>query len=326
MRYAHNPILSPEDLCPSQPSMQIECLLNPGVFRYDGKVWMLVRVAERPAQAEGEISFPVLDAQNRVTVMRVPAASPELDLSDPRVINYKGEDFLTTMSHLRLVSSTDGIRFREEAGYPPLTGSDRYEAYGIEDCRVTQIGTQYYLTYTAVSANGVAVRMRSTSDWRRFTDYGLVLPPHNKDCTLFDEKVGDLYYMLHRPSSPEIGGNYIWIAQSPDLRHWGNHRCVARTRKGMWDSARIGAGCAPIRTGEGWLMIYHGADASHRYCLGAMLLDAPTRRRCWRAAARPSWSLRNSTNWKASSGMSSSPTATWSMATASPCTTGLRTR
>lgn len=57
MRYAHNPILSPEDLCPSQPSMQIECLLNPGVFRYDGKVWMLVRVAERPAQAEGEISF-----------------------------------------------------------------------------------------------------------------------------------------------------------------------------------------------------------------------------------------------------------------------------
>lgn len=113
-----------------------------------------------------------------------------------------------------------------------MTGSDRYEAYGIEDCRVTQIGTQYYLTYTAVSANGVAVRMRSTSDWRRFTDYGLVLPPHNKDCTLFDEKVGDLYYMLHRPSSPEIGGNYIWIAQSPDLRHWGNHRCVARTRKG----------------------------------------------------------------------------------------------
>ena len=68
------------------------------------------------------------------------------------------------MSHLRPVSSTDGIRFREEAGYPPLTGSDRYEAYGIEDCRVTQIGTQYYLTYTAVSANGVAVRMRSTSE------------------------------------------------------------------------------------------------------------------------------------------------------------------
>ena len=116
--------------------------------------------------------------------------------------------------------------------------------------------------------------MRSTSDWRRFTDYGLVLPPHNKDCALFEQKIGNLYYMLHRPSSPEIGGNYIWIAQSPDLYHWGNHKCVARTRKGLWDSARIGAGCSPIPTDEGWLMIYHGADAANRYCLGAMLLDA----------------------------------------------------
>ena len=52
--------------------MQIECLLNPGVFRYDGKVWMLVRVAERPAQAEGEVSFPLLDAQNRVRDRRLP--------------------------------------------------------------------------------------------------------------------------------------------------------------------------------------------------------------------------------------------------------------
>lgn len=272
-RCSLNPILSPEDLLPSGESMKIECLLNPGVFRFDGKTWMLLRVAERPQQQQGEISFPVLDDQNRVTVMRVPTASPELDLTDPRVINYKGNDFLTTMSHLRLVSSTDGIHFREEPGYAPLFGSDCYEAYGVEDCRVAKIGDTYFLTYTAVSANGVAVRMRSTTDWHRFEDYGLVLPPHNKDCALFEEQITDLYYMLHRPSSPEIGGNYIWLAQSPDLRHWGNHKCIARTRKGMWDSARLGAGCSPVRTDEGWLVIYHGADASHRYCLGALLLD-----------------------------------------------------
>ena len=41
----------------------------------------------------------------------------------------------------------------------------------------------------------------------------------------------------------------------------------------MWDSARVGAGAAPIRTPEGWLEIYHGADERHRYCLGALLLD-----------------------------------------------------
>ncbi|MCC6727365.1 MAG: glycosidase, partial [Saprospiraceae bacterium] len=38
-------------------------------------------------------------------------------------------------------------------------------------------------------------------------------------------------------------------------------------------SARVGAGAAPIRTPEGWLEIYHGADHHDRYCLGAILLD-----------------------------------------------------
>jgi predicted GH43/DUF377 family glycosyl hydrolase len=41
----------------------------------------------------------------------------------------------------------------------------------------------------------------------------------------------------------------------------------------MWDSARVGAGAAPIRTDQGWLEIYHGANKENRYCLGAMLLD-----------------------------------------------------
>jgi predicted GH43/DUF377 family glycosyl hydrolase len=100
-----------------------------------------------------------------------------------------------------------------------------------------------------------------------------MLPAHNKDCALFEEKIGGMHYALHRPSSPELGGNYIWLAESPDLIHWGNHRCIALTRPGMWDSARIGAGAAPIRTDRGWLEIYHGATREHRYCLGALLLD-----------------------------------------------------
>jgi predicted GH43/DUF377 family glycosyl hydrolase len=51
----------------------------------------------------------------------------------------------------------------------------------------------------------------------------------------------------------------------------------------MWDSARIGAGAAPIRTAEGWLEIYHGANSENRYCLGALLLDL---REPWKVLAR----------------------------------------
>ena len=253
--------------------MKVECILNPGAFRFEGKVFLILRVAERPVQKPGEISFPYLSSNGDIEIMRIPENDPGLDLSDQRVINWNGEDYLTTMSHLRLVSSEDGVHFKEDPSFPPLFPEGQYESYGIEDCRVAFLEGRWYLTFTAVSSNGVAVGMRSTTDWRTFTNHGLILPPHNKDCALFEEKIRGKYMILHRPSSPEIGGNYIWIAESTDLVHWGHHRCLAKTRKGRWDSARVGAGCSPIRTPEGWLMIYHGADESHRYCLGAMLLD-----------------------------------------------------
>jgi beta-1,2-mannobiose phosphorylase / 1,2-beta-oligomannan phosphorylase len=107
----------------------------------------------------------------------------------------------------------------------------------------------------------------------------MIFSPHNKDCALFEQKINGKFYCLHRPSSTEIGGNYIWLAQSPDDIHWGNHKCLIKTRPGLWDSSRVGAGAAPIRTEKGWLEIYHGANEAHQYCLDAFLmaLDDPSK-------------------------------------------------
>jgi predicted GH43/DUF377 family glycosyl hydrolase len=131
----------------------------------------------------------------------------------------------------------------------------------------------YFLTFTEVSPVAVGVGLIETHDFITFDRKGMIFPPHNKDCALFEEKINGLYYALHRPSSPELGGNYIWLAQSPDRIHWGNHQCIAITRPNQWDCTRIGAGAPPIKTKEGWLEIYHGANEQHRYCLGALLLD-----------------------------------------------------
>lgn len=282
-RFDANPLLSPGDILPSLAGMKVECLLNPGVFRFAGKTWLLLRVAERPEQKSGKTSFPILDDNGAIQILEFENSDPKLNLADPRVINYDGNDYLTTMSHLRLVSSTDGIHFQEDSAYPAMFGHGDLESYGIEDCRVSQIGETYYLTYTQVSPHGVGVGLRSTSDWHAIREHGMIIPPHNKDCAIFDEQIDGKYYALHRPSSQFLGGNYIWLAESPDLVHWGQHRCLAHSRPGMWDSARVGAGAAPIRTSEGWLEIYHGADANHRYCLGALLLDLD---QPWKVLAR----------------------------------------
>lgn len=272
-RFDRNPLLKPSDIRPSTKGMEVTCLLNPGAFRFENKIWLLLRVAERPAQKPGKTSFPVLDARNGLKILEFDNADSKLDRSDPRVITYDGRDYLTTMSHLRLVSSDDGIHFSEPEKARPIFGEGELETFGIEDCRVTAIDGTYYLTYTQVSEHGVGVGMRSTRDWQSFQMHGMIFSPHNKDCALFQEKIGGRYYALHRPSSPELGGNYIWIAESPDLEHWGNHRCIAHTREGRWDSARVGAGASPIKTSRGWLQIYHGANEENRYCLGALLLD-----------------------------------------------------
>jgi beta-1,2-mannobiose phosphorylase / 1,2-beta-oligomannan phosphorylase len=272
-RFKQNPLLTPQDIKPSREGMTVQCLLNPGVFRFDKKTWLLIRVAERPEQAEGYVNIAVYGDSGELEILQFSKTDPHLDFTDPRLLRYKGNDYPTTLSHLRLMCSEDGKRFYEPENYNPIFGKSELEAYGIEDCRVAEINGVYHLTYTMVSSYGVGVGLILTRDWKRFDRKGMVLPPHNKDCAIFEEKIRDKYYALHRPSSPQLGGNYIWVAESPDGIHWGRHKCVATTRQNMWDSARIGAGCSPIQTPHGWLAIYHGADEQHRYCLGALLLD-----------------------------------------------------
>lgn len=272
-RFRENPILSPSDIPASTNGLEITCLLNPGVFEFQEKIWMIVRVAERPKQKKDFISFPILKEDKTIQIIVISKNDHELSASDARVINYKGSDYLTTLSHLRLLCSDDGRHFYEPEDYPMLMGEGILESFGIEDCRVTLLEGTYYLTFTSVSENGVGVGLRTTTDWKNFQNHGMIIPPHNKDCAIFDEKINGLFYALHRPSSVEIGGNYIWLTSSPDGIHWGNHKCLLKVRKGLWDSKRVGAGASPIKTEKGWLAIYHGANEAHQYCLGAFLMD-----------------------------------------------------
>jgi predicted GH43/DUF377 family glycosyl hydrolase len=278
-RFESNPIITPQQVKPSVDGAEVECLLNPGTFTFEGKVYLLMRVAERMKQRDGYLSTLIVDPEDPdnehgVRVVEFALDDPKLNYEDTRVFSYDGKTYLTTLSHLRLAQSEDGIHFTVH-DKPLLLGQGRYEGFGIEDCRVVQLGNTYHLTYTAVSELGPAVAMQSTKDWKVFTKNGLILPPPNKDCAIFEQQVGGLYWCLHRPIVEMDSWNelHIWLASSPDLKHWGNHRCIAQTRPGKWDGQRIGAGASPIKTEKGWLEIYHGADETSRYCLGALLLD-----------------------------------------------------
>jgi predicted GH43/DUF377 family glycosyl hydrolase len=152
--------------------------------------------------------------------------------------------------------------------------SNVYEMYGIEDPRITEIEGAYYINYSACSTiGGVTTCLAVTKDFKNFEKKGVIFTPDNKDVAIFPEKINGKYYALNRPISAEYKLKDMWIAESPDLVCWGNHKFLMSTREGFWDNGRIGCSAVPFRTEKGWLEIYHGASKENRYCLGAVLLD-----------------------------------------------------
>lgn len=267
---------------PSSPDLKVVGVFNPAAARHNGETILLLRVAEAPREVPAtEVAAPVYDANTgTIGLKRWSRDTKGLDLRDPRMIGLEGKEWLTSISHLRVARSRDGVNFTV-ASTPALAAATRYEAYGVEDPRITDIDGTSWINYTAVSSYGIATALASTRDFRVFERHGIIFPPDNRDVTIFPEKIGGQFAALHRPM-PSGGGlakPTIWVARSPDMRSWGQHEFVAAARDGMWDDAKIGGGAVPCRVQAGgrsaWLAIYHGVTASPMaYALGALLLDA----------------------------------------------------
>jgi predicted GH43/DUF377 family glycosyl hydrolase len=179
----------------------------------------------------------------------------------------------------------------------------------VEDARLTEIEGELFMTYvitpTPFPPGGARVRLgipkrelaitriglaRVSHDFKRFERLGIITPydADERDTVLFPGRIGGRYAALHRPSN-WIGPDYgcgrpgIWFACLDDLpgRMYG-HKLVMAPQE-PWESYKIGPGAPPIKTKEGWLLIYHGVDGDRVYRAGAALLDPEEP---WRVIAR----------------------------------------
>src|SRR5579885_1197261 len=188
------------------------------------------------------------------------------------------------ISHLTVARSKDGVRGWRIDGAPTLAPDPQHypeELWGIEDPRITYLEElgPWAIAYTAYSPGGPLVSLATTSNFRAFERMGPVMPPEDKDAALFPTRFKGRWAMLHRPVSAmaAAAGAHIWISWSPDLRHWGDHRILIPARRGgWWDAGKIGLSPPPLRTPEGWLILYHGVRMTASgalYRLGLALLD-----------------------------------------------------
>jgi predicted GH43/DUF377 family glycosyl hydrolase len=289
VRHPDNPLIIPAMVTPSRPGYLVKGVFNPGAAVYKDSVVLLARTAEACASRPGFVSVPYyrFEAGKGIPeILEKPEDDPELTLKDTRGVVYRSRDYLSTVSHLRLARSTDGVHFTVEPA-PFMAPHDTTESYGVEDARITRIGAHYYITYTAVSEDGWATALAVTDDFVHVRRKGIIFPPLTKNTVIFPEKIRGGYYALTRPHNSGFGRPSIWLSRSPDLLHWGEHQCVLRPRNLDAEAEKIGPGPPPIKTGEGWLIIYHAKGGDGTYSLFPALLDPGDPSRVLRRSKRP---------------------------------------
>ncbi|MDK2931974.1 MAG: beta,4-mannooligosaccharide/beta,4-mannosyl-N-acetylglucosamine phosphorylase [Bacillota bacterium] len=208
---------------------------------------------------------------------------------NPGAVQFDGETLLLVrvedlrgFSHLTIARSRDGKKGWRIDPEPTLIPDERYqeEQWGLEDPRIVWLEDreEYAITYVSFSKGGPVVSLMTTRDFLSFRRFGALLPPEDKDASLFPCQFNGRYALIHRPIIR--GEAHIWLSLSPDLVHWGHHRILIPVRPGWWDCHRVGLGPPPIKTDEGWLVIYHGvrltaSGALYRVGLALLDLDEP---------------------------------------------------
>jgi beta-1,4-mannooligosaccharide/beta-1,4-mannosyl-N-acetylglucosamine phosphorylase len=164
----------------------------------------------------------------------------------------------------------DPIEWVDEKGNPNQTSY----AY---DPRLVKIEDTYYIVWCD-DMHGASIGLGKTNDFKTFIRMSNPLMPYNRNGVLFPRKVNGKYLLFSRPSdSGHTPFGNIYLSESPDLIHWGNHQWVMGSGgKGWWQGTKIGAGPIPIETKEGWLLFYHGVSLTCNgfvYSFGAAILD-----------------------------------------------------
>lgn len=213
---------------------------------------------------------------------------------------------------LGLATSKDGFcfeRFSNEPVFGPST--DGPDSGCVEDPRIVKFDTEFYITYAyrafapgqywnfahdeillpkcgedapaAISKNLGNTGLAVTTDFKEFKRLGRLTSPvlDDRDVILFPEKIQDKYVMLHRPKQ-FVGETYgvdfpsIWLKFSDDLLDWEakESHLLLSGRKNTWEE-KIGGSTPPLKTDQGWLVLYHGVEHGGLgyYRVGALLLD-----------------------------------------------------
>jgi predicted GH43/DUF377 family glycosyl hydrolase len=261
-RFDGNPILEPKP----EHWWESKATFNPGALYEAGKVHLVYR-------AIGDSDVSVLGYASSVDGFHI-----DERLHEPIYVPRESFEGAGLIYPVPIYPQRTYVPIEEEDGYVSGGGWG-----GCEDPRLTKIDDRVFMTYVAfdgyspprVALTSIHINDFLAKNWQ-WKKTVLISPPGvvDKNACILPEKIGSKYVIFHR-IFPNILIDFV-----DDLDFDGTTRFLKgefriRPRVSYWDSRKVGAGALPIKTKDGWLLIYHsvGERDPGRYKIGAMLLD-----------------------------------------------------
>lgn len=207
------------------------------------------------------------------------------------------------VSRLGYAKSSDGVSIDERSTYPVFFIEQpraigmpmRYDPImypsggswgGCEDPRLVRVDDRIYLSFNAFDGwDFIRIGLTSIKEsdfiagrwnWKK----PVLISPNgqiHKNWLIFPEKINGKFAIIHS-ISPEVLVDYRDSLEAIGTTEPAIESPVGpRTakREDSWDWMLRGAGCPPIKTDKGWLVLYHAVEKheTHKYKIGVLLLD-----------------------------------------------------
>ena len=257
-------------------SFEDEGVFNPAIYQDKNEVHMFYRAVRKGNFSS--IGYCKLDGPlNVIERSEKPVLYPEKSyefkgVEDPRITKIEDTFYLTYAAYDGInvfgafATSKDLKKFDRKGIITPIFTFDEYSE--LLKNNYEQIKKHHYLFYDLFKRYKISELMKEN------------IYVWDKNLVFFPKKINGKFALLHRlyPSIQLVCFNTP-EELTPDF--WRNYisnfkKNIVLLPKYNYESSHIGAGCPPIETKKGWLLIYHAAQITSKgliYHASAALLD-----------------------------------------------------
>jgi len=257
-------------LTPGQNNFDAHSVLNPAVWQEGEKIHLIYRAIN--PDGISSLGYAELDGPLKIAArwdkpfIEQNSREEKKGVEDPRLVRIDGTFYLTYVAHDGF-NAVSGLRL----------GPDLFnlKKNGIISPKIRYRDAGKLFSYTKLKDDYYFF----ASFYERYSGRNILV--WHKDMIFFPEKINGQFVLLQRilpdiqllrfDDPSQLKDKYFWLYQLIHL----SENVILEGEHGF-ENRNIGGGAVPIKTKDGWLVIYHGVQENNRkriYSAGAALFN-----------------------------------------------------